>query len=41
MLKLARAPASTVGKTVADLQVRGYLADDGKVTKKALQAMGG
>jgi hypothetical protein len=37
--KRARIPAAVLGEKVATLQIKGYLADDGALTAKAVQAL--
>lgn len=39
--KVAQVPPSTVGKDVAILQMKGYIADDGRLTAKGLEAVKG
>lgn len=37
--KLTNLPPAAVGREVATLQLRGYIADDGTLTKKGLEAI--
>jgi DNA-binding IclR family transcriptional regulator len=39
--KIAGAPAATLGRTIARLQINGFLAEDGSVTAKGIQALAG
>jgi hypothetical protein len=39
--KLTKLPPATLGKEIATLQIKGYIADDGTLSKKGLEAIKG
>jgi hypothetical protein len=39
--KVARVPPGALGKEVAILQMKGYIAEDGRLTEKGLEAVRG
>ena len=41
LTKLTGVPAVTLGKTIAALQIKGYLSEDGSVTPEGLEASKG
>ena len=38
LTKLTGVPAVTLGKTIATLQIKGYLSEDGSITPEGLEA---
>jgi DNA-binding IclR family transcriptional regulator len=37
--KLVRAPGATLGRTIGKLQLKGYLAEDGSISARGIQAL--